>query len=197
MVAMVVIPHQIMHAIFEGGKFTSSDAVAAGQSLAAFAIGTPAYVLAKVLQPGYFARQDTKTPMRFTIVTAVVNIVLCWPLFKLMGHTGCALATSIAGWVNLFLLWIGLRRDGLLQLAAGCASRMGRKLLCSVLMGAGVWGLAHVLQSPLLAEGGSAFWFRMAILVGVCAVGGAIYFALIFATRVFSIREVKSAMRRG
>ena len=67
MVAMMVIPREIMYAIFEGGKFQGEAAIEAGRVLAAFAIGTPAYVLARVLQPGYFAREDTRTPMRSTM----------------------------------------------------------------------------------------------------------------------------------
>lgn len=195
MVAMFVIPQQIMHAIFEGGRFTPEDARQAGRSLAAFAIGTPAYVLAKVLQPGYFAREDTRTPMYFTIITAGVNIVLCWPLFKLMGHTGCALATSIAGWVNVLLLWGGLRGLGFLRVSQGFFGRMGRMLLSSVLMGAGVWWLAQIAGPWLLCAG--QFPLRMVVLVALVGVGMGAYFALIFLTRVFSLAEVRAVLRRG
>lgn len=195
MVAMFVIPQQIMHAIFEGGRFTTEDARQAGLSLAAFAIGTPAYVLAKVLQPGYFAREDTRTPMRFTVVTALVNIALCWPLFKLMGHTGCALATSVAGWVNVLLLWGGLHGLGFLQVSAGFAGRITRMLLCSVLMGAVVWWLARLAGPWLLCEG--RFALRMVVLVGLVGMGAGAYFVLIFVTRVFTLSEVKASLRRG
>jgi putative peptidoglycan lipid II flippase len=194
MVAMFVIPQQIMHAIFEGGRFTAEDARQAGYSLAAFAIGTPAYVLAKVLQPGYFAREDTRTPMRFTLVTAAVNIALCWPLFKLMGHTGCALATSVAGWVNVLLLWSGLRGIGFLRVSRGFAGRIGRMLLCSVLMGWVVWWLAQVAGSWLLCEG--RFTLRMVVLVALVAVGAGMYFIFVFALRVFTVAEVRASLRR-
>ena len=66
--AMFVIPVPIIHALFVQGEFTAEAAKSAGFVLAAFATGTPSYVLAKVLQPAYFAREDTKTPMRYTIV---------------------------------------------------------------------------------------------------------------------------------
>ena len=79
--AMLVIPLPIMHALFVDGEFTFEAAKEAGQILAAFALGTPTYVLAKVLQPAYFAREDTKTPMRYTIVSAVVNMILAYPAF--------------------------------------------------------------------------------------------------------------------
>ena len=194
-VAMVVIAHPISHAIFEGGKTTAGDAIEIGKSLAAFALGTPAYVLARVLQPGYFAREDTRTPMRFTIVTALVNVTLCWPLFKLMGHTGCALATSIAGWVNLLLLWWGLRGLGFLQLPAGFWSRLGRMAIAASVMGALVWWLAHIGSGWLLGDG--QFLLRIGVLGALVAAGCATYFALVFATRVFTVAEVRANLRRG
>src|SRR5690606_18712994 len=152
-IAMLVIPREIMYAIFEGGKFEGESALLAGYVLAAFAIGTPAYILARVLQPGYFAREDTKTPMRFTIITAVTNMVLTYPLFLWLGPVGCALATSVAGWVNVGLLWFGLRGAGFMGVSEGFYSRTGRMFLAAVIMGAAVWGLAGWGESILFAEG--------------------------------------------
>jgi len=194
MVAMIVIPREIMFAIFQGGEFAGKDALAAGAVLQAFAIGTPAYVIARVLQPGYFAREDTRTPMNFTIATAVTNILLCWPLFIWLGPAGCALATSIAGWVNVVLLWIGLGRLGFLEMSPGFSGRMARMLLSAVLMGAAVWGLARLGSTWILADG--QFFLRMIALTILVAIGVVAYFAFVFALRVFSVSEVKNVLRR-
>ena len=194
MVAMMVIPKQMMYAIFEGGKFTAEAAIESGWVLAAFAIGTPAYVLARVLQPGYFAREDTRTPMRFTIASAVVNMVLAYPMFRWMGPTGCALATSIAGWVNVCLLWAGLRKAGFIGLTPGFFGRVARMFLASCIMGALVWGLAY-LSDPWLMEPGK-FFQRVVILGVLVALGVAIYFVAVVGTRVYSVAELRSRFSR-
>ena len=194
-VAMLVIPREMMHAIFEGGKFTANDATESGKALCAFAIGTPTYVLARVFQPGFFAKEDTRTPMKFTIISAVVNIVLCWPLFQWIGVTGCALATSIAGWVNVILLVIGLRRQNFLKMIPGFFGRVGRMILSAVLMGAAVWWLARLGEKWLMSDG--QFVQRMIALTTLVGIGVAVYFLFIFLTRVVTVSEVKCSLRRG
>jgi putative peptidoglycan lipid II flippase len=194
MVAMLVIPHQIMHAIFEGGQFRSSDATEAGWVLMAFGIGTPAYVLARVYQPGYYAREDTRTPMKFAIFTAVVNMICCYPMFLWLGVTGCALATSVAGWVNVFLLWSGLRKDHFVTLDRTTVFRHFRMFLSAVGMGAAIWFLAQYGEPWLLREGD--FFIRILALLILVLIGVVIYFAFILLTRVFSISDLKKVVRR-
>lgn len=193
MAAMLAIPGEIMFAIFEGGAFRAESAREAGRVLMAFAPGAPAYVLVKVLQPGYFAREDTRTPMKFTIATAVVNMALCWPLFVLIGVPGCALATSVAGWVNVLLLTAGLRRKGFLFLDARFFGRQARILLSALLMAAAVWGMAWLARDWLFAEG--RFFLRIAVLAVLAGAGALLYFALAFATRVLTIDQAKRLWR--
>ncbi len=192
--AMLVIPVPIMHALFVSGEFTSESAVEAGRILAAFALGTPTYVLAKVLQPAYFAREDTKTPMRFTIVSALVNIILAYPLFLWMGPTGCALATSIAGWANIILLWFGLRKAGFLRVTSSFVGRVARMLIASALMGMSIWWLAGICEPWLMAEHG--FFKRVAVLGALVVAGVGIYFIAVIATRVYTIAELKNRLRK-
>ncbi len=194
-VAMLVIPQEIMYGIFEGGQFTKEAAVTAGCVLMAFAPGVPAYVLAKVLQPGYFAREDTKTPMRFSIATALTNIVLVYPLFLWLGPVGCALATSIAGWVNVVLLWFGLRNANFMGIVAGFYSRMFRILLASILMGCAVWGLAK-LAAPLLF-GDSPFLIRVSVLFALVMAGVVLYVISVIVTRVYTLEELKGRLKRS
>jgi len=195
MVAMLVIPGEIMHALFQGGEFKAEGASLSGYALRAFAIGTPSYVLARVFQPAYFAQENTRTPMQFTIVSALVNVALVWPLFKIMGATGCALATSIAGWVNIVLLVGGLKKQHFLKMAPGFYSRMFRMFLSAALMGLAVWWLADLGNEWLMTEG--RFFRRMTALVILVSLGAGVYFFFIFATRVFTIGELKRSLRRG
>jgi putative peptidoglycan lipid II flippase len=192
---MLVIPREIMYAIFEGGKFEGESAILAGYVLAAFAIGTPAYILARVLQPGYFAREDTKTPMRYTIITAITNMLLVYPLYLWLGPVGCALATSIAGWVNVGLLWFGLRGAGFMGLTEGFYSRVGRMLLAATIMGAAVWGMAEFGESILMAKG--AFFKRLGTMGVLVSIGLLIYLAAAIGMRVYSIADLKRKFRRG
>lgn len=193
-VALLVIPREIMYSIFEGGKFEGEAALEAGWILAAFAAGTPAYILAKVLQPGYFAREDTKTPMYYTIAAAVTNMVLVYPLFLWLGPVGCAAATSVAGWVNVLLLWFGLRGAGFMGLSPGFAGRVLRLLLAAVLMGLVVWLLARSGQGLLMAEG--RFAKRFASMGLLVSLGLFAYLAAVVALRVYSLAELKKRFRR-
>lgn len=193
MFAMLVIPGELVFALFKSGQFTLEDSRQTGMALAAFALGTPAYILLRVLQPGYFARENTRTPMNFTIVSAVTNMVLCVPLFFLLKHVGCALATSIAGWVNVILLAAGLHRLGFLKMPEGFGSRLLRMIIAAGVMAVAVWWGAQLTERWLFVD---SRVLRLSVLGGIVAGGAAIYFLLIFALRVWTISELKQQFRR-
>lgn len=193
MVAMMAIPGEMIYAMFKSGKFTAADTVETGHALAAFAVGAPAYILLRVLQPGYYAREDTKTPMRFTIISAAANMVLCVGLFSLWKHVGCALATSLAGWLNVALIAVGLHRVGLFKPGPGFYSRVARIIVASALMGVAVWGVAQAGHDWLYAN---SRWIRLGALGAVVAAGLIVYFSLILALRVTTMAELRSKFRR-
>jgi len=194
MAAMLVIPRQIMF-IMEGGQFQAEAVEEAGRILAAFALATPAYILVRVLQPAYFAQENTKTPMRFTVASALLNAALVYPMFLWLGPTGCALATSIAGWVNVLLLWSGLKRIDFIRLTRGFVGRVSRIALASAAMGGTLWGLAIVAEPWLAAEG--RFFSRLTVLGLLCSGGLALYVAAVLGLRVYSIDELKKFFRRN
>src|SRR5690606_39090485 len=111
-VALVIAAQPIISVLFERGAFTPSDTAATAAALAAFAIGLPSFVMIKVFQPAFFAREDTRTPMWFAAINLVVNAVGSLVLFFLferigwMPHVGIAIATTVAGWINAGLLLI-------------------------------------------------------------------------------------------
>jgi len=193
-VALLVIPREIMYVIFEGGKFEGKAAIEAGWILAAFATGTPGYILAKVLQPGYFAREDTRTPMVFTIIAAVTNMILVYPLFLWLGPVGCAAATSIAGWVNVVLLWFGLCGSGFMGLSPGFTGRVLRLFAAALIMGLVVWILARLGQDLLMAEG--RFTKRFAVMGLLVSAGLFIYLASVVILRVYSLSELRERFRK-
>jgi putative peptidoglycan lipid II flippase len=118
-VALWLLAEPILTALFQYGAFTTNDVTMAAASLRAYTLGLGAFMLIKVLAPGYYARQDMKTPVKIGIVAMVSNMVLnvlfVFPLMWYfdMGHVGLALATSASAWINAALLYRGLRRGGI------------------------------------------------------------------------------------
>jgi len=116
-VALVILAEPILATLFQYGKTTAGDIHMSAMSLQAYAVGLLAFMLIKVLAPGYFARQDMKTPVKIGIIAMVsnmaLNLVFVLPLYWYwnIGHVGLAMATSVSAFLNAFLLWRGLRRS--------------------------------------------------------------------------------------
>jgi len=150
-VALFVIPGAIIHVLFERGAFTAADTAATAPALAAYAVGLPAFVAIKVLQPAFFAREDTSAPMWYGGISMVVNVVAAFALFFLFGHVGIAAATTLAAWVNALLLLWTLHRRGYFVVDATIRRRMPLLLAGSILMGAALY-VADRLLAPWLAD---------------------------------------------
>jgi len=192
-VALAVIPVPIIQVLFERGAFSAADTQGTALALAGFAIGLPAFVLTKVLSPGFFAREDTVTPMRFAAIGIAVNIVGSLALFFWIGHLGIALATSAAAWVNAGLLGVRLVRLGHFEFDARLKSRLPRLALASAIMGAGLW-IGADLAAPFLMAG----FLVSTLSLGVLIAGGATLFAVAtLATGTAKVSELKSSFRRA
>jgi putative peptidoglycan lipid II flippase len=190
-VALMVAPYPIIQVLFERGAFTPEDTPATATALAAFAAGLPAFVMVKVFSPGFFAREDTRTPMYYAGASVAVNIVGSLALFWVLGHVGIAIATSLAGWVNAGLLAGTLMRRGDYAIDKKLRAGLWSILLSSVVMGAAVWLLAWLL-GPWFAPGqGVAVQAgALALLVG----GGlAVYLA---AVQLTGAADVPTLLRR-
>ncbi|MEX2318660.1 MAG: lipid II flippase MurJ, partial [Bauldia sp.] len=190
-VALLVIPGPIISILFERGAFTALDTAATAPALAAYAAGLPAFVAIKVLQPAFFAREDTWTPMWTGALSMLVNVVAAILLFQLYGYVGIAAATSIAAWINTAQLVFILHRRGNLTIDVLMRKRLPLLALASVVMGAGVW-LAAGLMAPWLSAGPSIV--RFAALVALVAGGAAVFAALCQVTGAVDFRLLR---RRG
>ena len=111
--ALLVIAEPVVIGLFERGAFDRASSSATAAALMAYAIGLPSFVLAKVMAPGFFAQQNTKTPMYYALWTIGLNLILALAFGFYWGFVGIALATSLAGWLNVFLLAGGLYKRGL------------------------------------------------------------------------------------
>jgi len=193
-IALMAIPHPIIHTVFEHGAFTRADTFAVAPALLAFASGLPAFSLSKVFQPGFYAREDTRTPMRFAIISVIVNVVGSIVLSLVLGHVGIAMATSLAAWVNTLLLGITLSRRGLFRLDDRCRYRLPRIVAAALVMGGLLLAGARALEGNYAQNAGflAAAW-GLTVLVS----GGIVsYFVLAHATGAMRLGEIKSMLKR-
>ena len=190
-IALIVIPYPIISTLFQHGAFTAEDANQTALSLAGFAIGIPGYVLVRVLQPGYFARENTKTPMLIAGVTVIVNIVFSIILFDSLGHIGIAIATSIAAWVNVALLLFGLRNFW--KPDARLKSRMPKIFIASIVMGSLLWILHQTIKEMFNHD----FWLRLGGVSMLVIFGITIYFFIAFKLKASSLKELKADFKKS
>ncbi|MDZ7752768.1 MAG: murein biosynthesis integral membrane protein MurJ [Gammaproteobacteria bacterium] len=136
---LMLLAEPILITLFNYGAFTMVDVRMAGLALVAYAIGLVGFILVKVLAPGFFARQDTRTPVRIAIIAMVANMVMNLMLIFTLAHVGLALATALAAWINGGLLYGMLRRDGTYRPGAGWPLFGARVALGVAVMGLMLW----------------------------------------------------------
>ncbi len=188
--AIAVIAQPMVAALFERGQFTAFDTAQTAKALVVYALGLPAFVLQKILQPLYFAREDTRTPFRFALWSMVVNAAVAFGLMQPLGFIAAALGTTVAAWVMVAQLWWGTRAMGQAARADARLRRTApRIVLASALMAMALW-----LIRDWLAASGMARIPGLAILVFG---GAAIYFSLAFLTRAYRLGDLGTAVRRG
>lgn len=170
-VALLLIADPIVAVLFGHGAFTPADRVATAAAVVAFAAGLPAYVGVKILSTGFFAREDTATPVRVAILAMALNIAASLALIGPLAHVGVALATALAAWLNTALLAFLLARGDGLSIDPRLRRRFPRILAASAAMGAVLWLLEGVL-APGLAGGPLA---RIGALAALIAAGLAVY----------------------
>ncbi|MGI9422290.1 MAG: murein biosynthesis integral membrane protein MurJ [Hyphomicrobiaceae bacterium] len=196
--ALGIAAEPIVSVLFEHGAFKAADTAATATALQAFALGLPAFVLIKVFQPAFFAREDTKTPMWFATASVVVNVVGSLALFFVfqswgwMPHVGIALATSAAGWMNALSLWRVLARNREFVWDQSLTWSLLYIVLASVAMGGAIL-LAMPHLEPLTTAS-AALPERIAGLVVLVLGGSVIYFSILLATGTFRLQTL---LRRG
>lgn len=192
-VALAITAGPLASVLFARGAFTEADAAAVALAVSFYALGLPAFVMQKVTQPTYYAREDTKSPLRFAMISIAVDITLALIGTQIIGWSAIPLATAIAAWVNLTLLWRGARAFGeSTSPDARLLHRLPRLLIASLGMGVGLWFGKEFLAEALMTPG-----LRYPALIGLVAFGGALYAALALALGGASLKDLRSAVRRG
>jgi putative peptidoglycan lipid II flippase len=193
-IALMAIPAPILHTVFEHGAFSRADTLNVAPAVLAFAAGLPAFSMTKVFQPGFYAREDTATPMRFAIVSVVVNVVASFVLSRYFGHVGIAMATSLAAWVNAAQLGVTLARRGYYTPDDRLRQRLPRIVLSGLLMGGLLLGGLYLLQGQYAEGKGflAHLWPLLLLVFG----GSAAYFVFAHATGAMRLSELRSMLKR-
>ena len=191
--ALAVIPQFLISGLFERGAFTAETTEQVALALRMFAYGLPAFVMLKILTPAFFAREDTKTPMIFAGVSALINVTLGVYLFFTIGFYGLALATSVAAWVNVVCLAWLLIKDDKFSPDMRLLSRLPRIALASAAMAVALMAIA----TPMSAYLSGNFAKDFIVLGGVCAIGFIIYAAAAALLRAFNMSDIRDALKRS
>ncbi len=191
-IALMVIPLPLVSVLFQRGQTGADDVAAIAIAVAIYGLGLPAFVLQKVLQPQYFARGDTKRPFYFAVAAMVINAGLAVGLAPAIGWIAPAVATTVAGWAMLGLLYWGLRGMGdAVQVDDRYRHRLPRIIVAAVTMGAVMWVLAILLKPALGTD-----FVRYLALLGLLAVGAVSYFASANLIGALKFSDITGAVRR-
>jgi putative peptidoglycan lipid II flippase len=175
--AAVAIPDLIMRALFARGAFTSADALAAGSTLAAYAVGLLPFVLLRSFTAPFYARRDTWTPVKAALLAATVNIALKVVLMGPLAQVGLALATSIGAWINLSLLAYFARRQGFAVSGTAIGRPVVKLVAIGVVFAAALFAGAYGLQQALA---GLTHFREETMLALLVILGAGLYFALVY-----------------
>ncbi len=199
--ALAVVPEPIVSVLYERGAFTALDTSQTASALWLFALGLPAFVLIKVFSPAYFAREDTRTPMRYASISLTANTlgsIALFFVFREMGllpQLGIAVATTLGGWLNAGLLWSTLAKRGHFEADSRFRRSLAMIVLSSLVMAAVLSGAALLLDPWL--EAGHPFWVRGAALAALVAAGLLTYAVMILATGTLRLDQLKKLTRQA
>ena len=195
-VGLIVLAQPLVATIFYGGVFTANDVRLTALALQAFSVGLIGFSFVKILAPAYFAREDTRTPVRAGLIALAVNLVLsvalAWYLTSIgfaASHAGLALAISVAALLNAYLLYRGLRREGIIRHSTGWTSLLLQVLMANIAM----WAILDSLHRPLEWWLAAGLLDRSAWLVLNVAVSATVYFLVLYA---LGLRPSNLRMRR-
>jgi putative peptidoglycan lipid II flippase len=192
-VALVVIAEPLCAVLYQRGAFTARDSDATAIVLAIYGAGLPAFVLHKVLQPLFYAREDSRSPFLYAVVSMITNAVIAIGLLPLLGWSAAAWATTISGWMMVGQLWRGSRRMGPeAALDDRFRHRFPRIVAASTLMGAALYGGAWALDPLFHAQ----LW-RFLALALLITIGVVSYFGTGAAIGAFRLSDFKALRRRG
>ena len=180
-IGLIVLAEPVITVLFERGEFVHSDTIQASKALIAYAFGIPAYVLARVFSTSFFAREDTKTPVKYAIISACINTVLAVILILPFKHVGIATSTAISAWFNLFMLVRKLKKRNQLALHEDVFIKLIKIFISAVVLGAVAWfGYNINTELNLIMQ-----------LISVIIIAKFAYFLSLYMLGVFNLSSIK------
>jgi putative peptidoglycan lipid II flippase len=159
---------------------------------AIYGLGLPAFVLQKLLQPLYFAREDTRRPFRFALVGMAINAALAIGLMPFIGWVAAAIATSLSAWAMVGLLFWGARGfDNILKPEAGLKNRLLRMCIASLFLGAALYGIQFFISPAVTSVSGRIFYALFLVIAGA-----GLYLWLGERLKAFSLQEIKASFKK-
>lgn len=190
---LMALAPEIIASLFGYGRFDAHDVTCTAQALRAYAIGLPAFILVKVLTPGFYAHGDTRTPVRIGFVAIAVNLALNLVLYRPLAHMGPPLASALAAVLNVGMLATVLHRRGVFAPTRLLIKRLALMLASALGMAVFSYGVAHWLM-PDITQWHAAM--RVSALGALIAASGALYLSLLAALGIASPRTVLGRLRR-
>jgi putative peptidoglycan lipid II flippase len=191
-VALAVTSGPIVAALFQGGRFSADDAATTGLVLSIVVAGLPAYVMIKVLAPGFYARKDMKTPVYIAFLALALGVAANFALIPIMGIAALAFTTAATAWLNALALYLILHTRGHFRIEAWLWSRIARQLLSAAVMAAVLYVLIGQLDGWFDASAG-----RRILGVGaLVSAGGLVYFALAWTIGAMDKEDVLVLLRK-
>ena len=191
--ALAMTAYPIIGALFQGVRYTIEDAVITGNILAILVLGLPAYVLVKVLAPGFYARRDVKTPVYVAMAILAASVVANMLLIPVMGIYSLPAVTSAGAWLNFLLLFVMLAARGHFRMPGWLISRVARQLLAAAVMGAALYflqrQLGDVFTGSIIERA-----FGLSVIVGT---GAALYFGIAWLIGGIDKEDFRTLLRRS
>jgi putative peptidoglycan lipid II flippase len=191
-VGLAALARPLLAVLFQRGAFGPAATAATAAALSAYAAGLPGFVLVKILAPGFFARQDTRTPVQIAILAMAVNLVLTLALMRPLAHVGIALATAAAGWVNALSLYAVLVRRRHFRLDRRARRNLPRIAFAALAMGAVLALLRAALAAPLAGP----IVPRIGALAALLGAGFASFALFAVVLGILDWRELRGRLRR-
>lgn len=197
-VALIVLAEPIVNILFQHGRFNAQDTVQTAAAVITYSVGLPLYVMVKALSPNFFARGDTKTPVKYSIVVFAFNILFILILMQFFGHVGVACATTLAAFVSFAQYVHGLKKRGYWEFSPQLIRKLGKIVAASLLMGAAILLAEYLLNLWLNDWLLLGFGIKIPILTAICALGVASFCISAKLTGAMDIAELfRLLVKRG
>ncbi len=192
-VALVISPHEIITVLFQRGEFEAADSLAAGYVLMGYALGMPAYICVKVLSSAYWAKQDTVTPVKVSVIATAINIVLSLIFINFIGVAGISTATGIAGWVQFYLLRKRLSGNKAAEPDDRFRRNFPRIIVSALIMGGAVYLVTEIAGEYFSGMHGTLL--QIMALAFLIITGITVYAAAVFSNGIMKPGEVRKIFK--